>query len=61
MKTIAIVLATGLLAACSSFGAGSSSPEERAARNRCEALRSYQPFYPNQCGELSGSAPNRYR
>ena len=61
MKSIAIVLMTAaVLAACSSLGIVDPGPEQRAARNRCEAMRSYRPYYPNECGELSGTAPFGY-
>lgn len=53
---IAITL---LCAACANMDSGSA--EDRAARNRCEALRSYQPFYPGECGETSGGAQHRTR
>ena len=60
MKSLAIVLATSLLASCANLGIVDPGPEQRAARNRCEAMRSYRPYYPNQCGELSGAAPFGY-
>jgi len=60
MKSLAIVLLTTLLAGCSSLGIVIPGPEQRAARNRCEAMRSYRPYYPNECGELSGTVPFGY-
>jgi hypothetical protein len=60
MKSLAILLASTLLAACSSLGIFDPGPEQRAARNRCEAMRSYRPYYPNECGELSGPSPFGY-
>lgn len=60
MKSLTIVLAASLLASCANLGIVDPGPEQRAARNRCEALRSYLPYYPNQCGELSGAAPYGY-
>jgi hypothetical protein len=60
MKALAIVLVTVQLAACSSLGIVDPGPEQRAARNRCEAMRSYRPYYPNECGELSGTSPFGY-
>ena len=59
MKSLAIMLAT-VLAGCSALGIYDPGPEQRAARNRCEAMRSYRPYYPNQCGELSPEIPSRY-
>jgi hypothetical protein len=62
MKTLAFafVVATTVLAACSSLGIVDPGPEQRAARNRCEAMRSYRPYYPNECGELNGPIPFGY-
>jgi hypothetical protein len=60
MKSIAIVLMTTVLAGCSSLGIVDPGPEQRAARNRCEAMRSYRPYYPNECGELYGPGPYGY-
>ena len=54
MKALALVLATTMLAACSSLGILDAGPEQRAARNRCESMRSYRPYYPNECGEMNG-------
>lgn len=61
MKRLAIVVVGALLAACSSFGSVDPGPEQRAARNRCEAMRSYRPYYPNECGELNDAVPFGYR
>jgi len=60
MNGLAIVLATTVLVGCSTLGIHDPGPEQRAARNRCEAMRSYNPYYPNQCGELSSEIPWRY-
>ena len=60
MKGIATVLMFTLLSACSSLGIVDPGPEQRAARNRCEAMRSYRPYYPNECGELGGVVPFGY-
>jgi hypothetical protein len=57
MKSLAIVFMAALLAACANLGIVDPGPEQRAARNRCEAMRSYRPYYPNECGELSGVVP----
>ena len=59
-STIAVILAT-ILAACSSMGIDIPGPEQRAARNLCEVMRSYRPYYPNECGEQSGGVPPAYR
>jgi hypothetical protein len=61
MKSFAIVLVTTVLVGCSTLGIHDPGPEQRAARNLCEAMRSYNPYYPNQCGELSSERPSRYR
>ena len=53
MKYLALVLGAMVLAGCSTLGIYDLGPEQRAARNRCEAMRSYRPYYPNECGELS--------
>lgn len=60
MKNLATVLLTTVLAGCSSWGIRDPGPEQRAARNRCEAMRSYISYYPNQCGERSSEMPSRY-
>jgi hypothetical protein len=60
MRSLVIALITLLLAACAGSGFVIPGPEERAARNRCEAMRSYRPYYPNECGELSGAMPYSY-
>jgi hypothetical protein len=60
MKTLAIMFVTTLLAACSSLGIQDPGPEERAARTLCEVMRSYRPYYPNECGEESGRVPPPY-
>jgi hypothetical protein len=60
MKNLAIVIATTVLAACSSLEIYDPGPEQRAARNLCEVMRSYRPYYPNQCGEQSGGLPQAY-
>jgi hypothetical protein len=59
MKWNVIMLTTLLCAACANPGMGDQN--DRAARNRCEALRSYQPYWPNECGELSTDMPVRRR
>jgi hypothetical protein len=51
---------TAILAGCSSLGIVDPGPEQRAARNLCEVMRSYRPYYPNQCGEQSGGVPSTY-
>ena len=61
MKNLAVVVVTIVLTGCSTLGIHDSGPEQMAARNRCEAMRSYNPYYPNQCGELSSERPLRYR
>jgi hypothetical protein len=60
MKILATMLITTLLAACSNLGRVDTGPEQRAARNRCEAMRSYRPYYPNECGELNNTVPFGY-
>jgi len=60
MKSLAIVIATIMLSACSSQGFHVPGPEQRAARNLCEAMRSYRPYYPDECGEQSGRIPPAY-
>ena len=60
MKNLLIVLVATVLSACSTPGIGDFGPEQRAARNQCESMRSYRPYYPNQCGELSGAVPYGY-
>jgi hypothetical protein len=60
MKILAIVLTTTLLSACTSLASLDPGPEQRAARNRCEAMRSYRPYYPNECGELNSAVPFGY-
>lgn len=60
MKIFAIVLASQLLAACTSLAIFDVDPEQQAARNRCEAMRSYRPYYPNECGELNSAVPFGY-
>jgi hypothetical protein len=47
MRRIAPILIAILCASCAGIDVG--SPEQRAARNRCEALRSYQPYRPSEC------------
>lgn len=54
MKLLSLLLLAVTLNACSSMGIVDPGPEERAARNRCEAMRSYRPYYPDECGEQSG-------
>ena len=61
MKSLAIVLLATTLSACSGAGIHDRGPEQRAARNLCEAMRSFRPYYPNQCGEESGEVPAPYR
>jgi len=61
MKGFAILLVISLLGGCASLGIVDPGPEQRAARNRCEAMRSYRPYYPNECGELNGPLPYGYR
>lgn len=58
--TVPIVISL-LCAACSSMGGDAASAQARADRNRCEALRSYQPFYPGECAETTGGALHRTR
>jgi len=58
--TVPIVISL-LCAACSSMDGDAASAQARADRNRCEALRSYQPFYPGECTETTGSAVHRTR
>lgn len=60
MKSLAVVLVTTVLVGCSTAGIYDSGPDQRAARNRCEAMRSYNPYYPNQCGELGPGMPPAY-
>lgn len=59
MKTIAIALAAATLSACS-LGIRDPGPEQRAARTLCEVMRSYRPYYPNECGEETGVLPPGY-
>lgn len=61
MKTIAIVLAVSALAGCSGLGIRDPGPEQRAARNLCESMRSYRPYYPNECGEQGGAPYFRHQ
>ena len=60
MKNLVILLVATVLSACSYLGVVDPGPEQRAARNRCESMRSYRPYYPNECGELSGAGPYGY-
>jgi hypothetical protein len=60
MRSLAIVLMMGLLASCASPGVPTADAEQRAARNRCESMRSYRPYYPGECGEGPGGAPYGY-
>jgi len=60
MKSLAIVIVTIMLPACSSLGFDVPGPEQRAARNLCEAMRNYRPYDPNECGEQSGGIPPAY-
>jgi hypothetical protein len=60
MKNLAIMCVTIILAACSSLGIHDPGPEQRAARNLCEVMRSFRPYYPNECGEQSGGVPPTY-
>jgi hypothetical protein len=60
MKKLALMFVTIILAACSSLGIQDPGPEQRAARNLCEVMRSYRPYYPNECGEQSGVVPPPY-
>jgi len=46
-----------LLASCATRGVPDAEAEQRAARNRCESMRSYRPYYPGECGETPGDAP----
>jgi len=55
--TLVVVVATTMLSGCSSMGIADPGAEQRAARNRCESMRSYRPYYPNECGELNGPVP----
>lgn len=57
MKSSVILIVTTMLAACSSLQSYDPGPEQRAARNLCEVMRSYRPYYPNQCGEQSPEVP----
>ena len=57
MRSLAIVLLVGLLASCATTRVPDADAEQRAARNRCEAMRSYRPYYPGECGETPGDAP----
>lgn len=57
MKSLAPVLAVVMLAGCSTLGIHDPGPEQRAARNLCESMRSYRPYYPNECGEQPGAGP----
>jgi hypothetical protein len=61
MKILVIAIVTTLLSACSSLGIDIPGPEQRAARNLCEVMRSYRPYDPNECGEQSGGLPPAYR
>ena len=60
MKSPAIVIVTTILAACSNLGIDVPGPEQRAARNLCEVMRSYRPYDPDECGEQSGRVPGAY-
>ncbi len=60
MKTLSILLAAAVLSSCAYLGIVDPGPEARATRNRCESMRSYRPYYPNECGELSGAGPYGY-
>lgn len=57
MKVLSVVIMSTVLSACSSMAVFDTGPEARAAGNRCESMRSYRPYYPNECGELSGFIP----
>jgi hypothetical protein len=60
MRKLVILLVATALSSCSYLGIVDPGPEQRAARNRCESMRSYRPYYPNECGELSGAGPYGY-
>jgi hypothetical protein len=57
MKIVMIVLLASVLAGCANLGIHDPGPQQRAERNLCEAMRSYRPYYPNQCGEFSAIVP----
>ena len=50
MKHLASAMIATLLAGCSGMGMQSTDTSQ-AARNRCEAMRSYQPYRANECAE----------
>jgi hypothetical protein len=60
MKSSSIVFVTVLLAGCSGMGMSDTTPEQRAARNLCEVMRSWEGYRWNQCGEHSGGVPTTY-
>lgn len=55
MRNLAIALAAAFLAGCA--GMSDARPEQRSARNLCEAMRSFEPYIPDECGEHSGRMP----
>jgi hypothetical protein len=57
MRCLPIVFVMALLASCATRGVPDAEAEQRAARNRCESMRSYRPYYPGECGETPGDAP----
>jgi hypothetical protein len=59
MKPSVLIAITLLCAGCANMN--SPSAQDQAARNRCEALRSYEPYYPGGCGETSGGARGAMR
>lgn len=61
MKPSAMLLMALVLAGCAGAGMHIPGPEQRAARNQCEAMRSYRPYYPNECGEEAAGDPPAYR
>jgi hypothetical protein len=60
MKCAAMVIMTMMLSSCSSLESYIPGPEQRAARNLCESMRSYRPYYPNECGEQTGEMPQPF-
>lgn len=60
MKFLVMVFVAAIFTGCAPLGIVDPGTQQRAARNLCEAMRSYRPYYPNQCGELSSASSYGY-
>jgi uncharacterized protein YceK len=56
MKRISVIIAVMLLAGCSSMDTNDASAALRAQRNLCEAMRSWEPYRPNECSSENMAA-----